>query len=43
MSRKHRGDIHIKGYYQRAKVFGYLILASIIGFLIFYLFQHFTR
>jgi hypothetical protein len=30
----------VKGYYQRAKVFGYLIMAVVLATLIYYLFQY---
>jgi len=30
----------VKGYYQRAKVFGYLIMAVVLAMLIYYLFQY---
>jgi hypothetical protein len=31
--------MHVKGYYQRARVFGYLLLAALIGFALYYMFQ----
>jgi len=38
--RKNRSIMPVKGYYQRAKVFGYLIIAVALATLIYYLFQY---
>ncbi len=42
MSRKQKGVMHVKGYYQRAKVFGLLILFAAFGLAIYYLYLYFT-
>jgi len=33
----------VKGYFQRARVFGYLLLAAGLATLIYYLYQYFTN
>jgi hypothetical protein len=40
MSGKSKG-INIKGYYQRARVFGYLLIAALICYAIYYVYQLF--
>jgi inner membrane protein involved in colicin E2 resistance len=32
----------VKGYFQRARVFGYLVLVISLAIIIFYLFEYFT-
>ncbi|MCZ8069505.1 MAG: hypothetical protein ACK514_13780 [Bacteroidota bacterium] len=38
-----RGHMPVKGYFQRAKVFGYLILAAALGWFIFFIYQFFQQ
>lgn len=33
----------VKGYFQRARVFGYLVLAAGLAIILYYLFQYLTE
>lgn len=40
--RKRKSIMPVKGYFQRARVFGYLVLVISLAIIIFYLFEYFT-
>jgi hypothetical protein len=40
--KKHRGVMPVKGYYTRARVFGYLMLSMAILYLVYYIFKGMT-
>ncbi|MBL7874341.1 MAG: hypothetical protein JNL53_01680 [Cyclobacteriaceae bacterium] len=41
--RRKESIMPVKGYFQRARVFGYLILIAGLAIIIYYLFEYFTE